>query len=427
MSGLRDRYGLTVTTASPTARDAYVAAVDRLLSGGTEIAETFAAAIAADEGFALAHIGLARANQVLGRGAEVAAPLARAIALAAGTTPRERSHVAIFEKILTGQGTAAIPMIREHAATWPRDAMTLAPATSVFGLIAFSGRAGREAEQLALLEPLADAYGDDWWFRTVLAFAEIELQLHDRGRRNIDAALRGNPRSAHAAHIKGHLFYELGEREAGLAYLGDWARDYPPAGQLHCHVSWHLAVWSLETGREADAWAVYRRALRPGGAWGPPINVLTDCASFLLRAEIAGAAVPAEAWGEIGAYAASTFPNSGVTFADIHSALAFAMSGDEAALRRIRDTPKGPAADMTAAIAEGFGAFARRDWARAAEALIPVLDGHERVGGSRAQRDLLEYAVAHALLHTRGAAEARRHIAARRPANSREGFPIAGL
>jgi hypothetical protein len=130
----------------------------------------------------------------------------------AAPAPREQSQIAIFEKILTGQGAAALEAIREHMKEWPRDAMALAPATSVFGLIGFSGMTGREADQLALLEPFEKHYGDDWWYRTQLAFAQIELQKLDEGQRNIDAALDAYPKSAHAAHIRGHLFYELGER-----------------------------------------------------------------------------------------------------------------------------------------------------------------------------------------------------------------------
>lgn len=427
VSGLEDRYGNSLSTSSGAARDAYVAAVDKLLSAGTGIDQAFRDTIAADEGFALAHIALARTLQVLGRGGEAKAPLERALALAPATTAREQSHIAIFAKILSGQGADAVPMIAEHMKHWPRDAMVLAPATGVFGLIGFSGRSGREVEQLAILEPLATHYGDDWWYRTVLAFAEIELDKHDRGFKNIEAALRGFPRNAHAAHIKAHLFYEKGQREDGLAYLDQWNATYPREGQLHCHISWHLALWSLETGRRDQAWTIYREALHPGGSWGPQINVLTDCASFLARAEMAGEPRSPELWRDISQYAAKWFPNSGIIFADMHSALAFAMAGDTDALEKIIAHPKGPAADILVPIARGFDGLARGDWTRVVDELKPVLLTHERVGGSRAQRDLLEYSVICALLRSGRGDEARRLIVSRRPQNAASGLPLAGL
>ena len=425
---LKDRYGNELSTTSLTAHDAYLTGADLLLSANAGTETAFRQAIAADDGFALGHIALARTLQVQGRGGEVKAPLARAKVLASATTEREQSHIAIFVKILEGQGAAALEAIREHLKTWPRDAMALAPATSVFGLIGFSGKAGREVDQLALLEPLIAHYGDDWWFRMVLAFAEIELQHLDRGLRNIEQSLATFPRNAHAAHVRAHLYYESGERQAGLAYLTQWAKDYPRDGQIHCHVNWHIALWNLETGRRDEAWRVYSQALRPGASWGPQLNVLTDCASFLFRAEIAGEPRRADYWQELSAYATQWFPNSGVAFADVHSALAFAMAGDGEALTRIAESPKGAAADVIAPIARGFRAFARGDWDTAVSLIEPVLATHERIGGSRAQRDLLEYAVVAAMLRAGRGDGARQLIVSRRPQNaSGDGFPVAGL
>ena len=425
---LKDRYGNELSTTSAAARDAYVEGVDRLLAGSPGMDTSFQEAARADDGFALAHMSLARAKQLLGRGHEAKAPLARARELAGTTTPREQSHLAIFEKILTGQSAAALEATHEHLKTWPRDAMALAPATSVFGLIGFSGKVGREADQLALLEPLEPHYGDDWWYRTQLAFAQIELQMFDKGLRNIEAALAAYPRSAHAAHIRAHLFYELGEREEGLAYLTEWMKSYAREGLLHCHISWHVALWSLETGRRDQGWRVYDEALRPGAAWGPQVNVLTDCAAFLARAEMAGEPRRPELWEEIGQYATRWFPRPGLSFADMHTTLAYAMAGENETLAKFIEAPRGSAGDMVAPMGRGFEAFARGDWSRAAEEIEPLLATHERLGGSRAQRDLLEYIAITAKARAGKTDEARRLIESRRPQNGRQvGFPIAGL
>jgi tetratricopeptide (TPR) repeat protein len=312
--------------------------------------------------------------------------------------------------------------------SWPRDAMALAPATSVFGLIGFSGKAGREVDQLALLEPFEKHYGDDWWYRTQLAFAQIELQMFDEGQRNIDQALAGYPRSAHAAHIRGHLFYELGEREAGLAFLTDWMSDYPRDGLMHCHNSWHLALWSLETGRNEQAWRIYDDALSPAAAWGPQINVATDCAAFLARAEMAGELRRPERWRELADYATKWFPRTGLGFVDMHTALAYAMAGDGDKLANFVESPRGATADMLQPMASGFEAFAQGNWARAAAEIEPLLATHERLGGSRAQRDLLEYLVTSAMARAGRTEAARRQISARRPQNGKgSGFPVAGL
>jgi tetratricopeptide (TPR) repeat protein len=424
----KDRYGNDLSTASTAARDAYLAGVDSLMSATPGTDAHFQKAVEADEGFALGHISLARAKQLMGRGHEAKAPLARARELASRATPRERSQIAIFDKILTGQAPAALEAIHAHMEDWPRDAMALAPATSVFGLIGFSGKVGREVEQLAMIAPFAKHYGDDWWYRTQLAFAQIELGQLDEALPNIDGALRAYPKSAHGAHIRGHLFYEMGEREEGLAFLTGWMKDYPREGLMHVHNNWHLALWSMETGRHEQAWNIYETALRPGAAWGPQVNVATDGPAFLLRAEMAGQPRRADLWQELGDYATKWFAKPGLSFVDMHTVLAYAMAGDGERLKGFVDNPRGAAGDMVPPMARGFEAFANGDWMTAEAELEPLLDTHERLGGSRAQRDLLEYTVAAAKLRGHGAAHAREMITRRRPQNGRTGgFPLAGL
>ena len=61
-----DRYGLTVSTSSPVAFDHYVDGMDALLSYGPEAEEAFSAALAADDGLALAHSGRALLALVVG-------------------------------------------------------------------------------------------------------------------------------------------------------------------------------------------------------------------------------------------------------------------------------------------------------------------------------------------------------------------------
>ena len=111
----------------------------------------------------------------------------------------------------------------------------------------------------------------------------------------------------------------------------------------------------------------------------------------------------------------------------MHTTLAYAMAGDGDALAKFVESPRGATADMLAPMGRGFDAFARGDWARAAEEIEPLLATHERLGGSRAQRDLLEYLVTSAMLRAGRAEEARSLISTRRPQNGKSGFPVAGL
>ena len=401
---MQDRYGLPLSTASAAARDAYVEAIDLFLAAQPGIDEALGRALQADPGFALAHMALSRLHQVHGRGAQAREAAQRATELSAGLTARERGHVQALSRLVAGDAAGAMAAIREHLAAFPRDVTVLVPCAGVFGLFGFSGRVGRERELPGFLAQYASAYGDDWWFLAALAFAQGEVGELEAARANIERSLQGHPRNANAAHIRTHVDYEADQPEAGLAWLQQWFAGYGRMGLMHCHLGWHLALWNLDLGREKEAWQAYETLVQPQqpggpGAWGPPLNVLTDAAAFLFRVELAGGSRDTGRWTQLAAYARETFPQPGLAFADMHSALAYAMSGDGAALAALVEGARGPAGDMVAALGRGFGAYARGDWAAAVDALAPVCVEHERIGGSRAQRDLIEYALLVAARH----------------------------
>lgn len=424
---LRDRYDNALSTASQAARDGYDAAMDAVLAGAPDMVPRFEAVAAEDPGFALGHAGLARARLVMGDGpgAKAALARARAAAEAGGADAREAAHVQVHALMLEGRGAEALAAVRAHVAAHPRDALVVQTSTTVFGLIGFSGMAGREAEQLAFNAALAPAYGEDWWFLSQLAFAACEAGQVDRASNLIDRSLALQPRNAHGAHVRSHASYEAGDAAAGRAYLADWLAEYDRAAVLHGHLSWHVALWSLQQGDVEAMWRRVDDAVAPGAAQGVPLNVLTDTASILYRAELAGVPVAPERWRAVSAYALKTFPKPGLGFADFHAALAHAMAGDAEALHRLRDAAAGPAADLVREIAEAWEAVAAQRWAEAAAFLTEALQDHARLGGSRAQRDLLEFALLSALLKLGRAEEARRLLTLRRPAQT--AAPLAGL
>ena len=422
---MKDRYGNALTTASAAARDAYVAGVDLFFAAQDGADQRFAAAIGEDPNFALAHIARGRLQQTLGKPQDASASLAKARA-ARGLTPREASQVDALGSLLEGRGAEAYGKIKAHLAEHPRDAMVAQPCIGVFGLIGFSGRKGREAEQLAFTTALAPHFGDDWWFLGGHAFAEMEAGLTGPAEITIERSLALNPKNANSAHYRSHLHYENGESAAGAAYIGEWMRGYAKGGFLHTHIAWHIALWALEAGDEAAMWRIVEADVLPGGASGPPTNVITDSAAILYRAALAGADVPDGMWETVSAYATEFFPKPGIAFVDVHAALAHAMAGRGEALERIVKDAAGPAADIVAPLASGFSALATGDWAGAVRIFAPHMATHERIGGSRAQRDLLEFAYAAALLRSGEADAARLTLLSRRPASTPPGA-ISGL
>ena len=84
-----------------------------------------------------------------------------------------------------------------------------------------------------------------------------------------------------------------------------------------------------------------------------------------------------------------------------------------------------PPAPNLPTLARGFAAFERRDFAATIEALAPLAGQNERIGGSRAQHDLIEFTLLKAYLGAGRLEEAKRLLSARRPGAS--GVPVAGI
>src|SRR3954466_13236078 len=155
---LTDRYGLAVSTNSPAARDAYDEGVAAKLTMYPGAIAAFDHAIGADPGFALAHA--AKAHLLLERGEAAAAreSIATARSLVAGATEREVGHVAFFDRLVSGDGEAALSALLAHLDAWPRDAVALGTTAFTNGLIGSSGRAGQKRMLLELLEKLAPSW-----------------------------------------------------------------------------------------------------------------------------------------------------------------------------------------------------------------------------------------------------------------------------
>ncbi len=427
-----DRYGLAVSTASDRAVDAYIEAVDLLLSANPGAIEAFERAIAADSGFALAHAGNARALQLRGDVVSARAAMAAGTAVSDGISAREASHMAFHELLLSGQSDAAVSAAKEHLKSWPRDAAVLSPCSSVFGLIGFSGRSGREWEQVALLDSVASAYGDDWWFNAQHAFSLVETGQRDAARLKIERAIVQNPRNANATHIRAHVWYEDGEREASSDYLRTWLSTYSREGQLFGHINWHLALCELEAGNVAEAWRLYSECFAPGVARGQALIPLADGISFLWRAELSGLPRDMDRWRSVHEFAHMTFPRAAVAFADAHVVLADAVVGDaqglDARLCEMEDMARDgrlASGAVVPALSRAFAAFLRDDYGNVIAAIEPVLDQHERIGGSRAQRDLVEFTLLKAYANAGRVDDVRRMVEQRRPGP--RGIPVAGL
>ena len=387
-----DRYGLPLSTASEAAASAYSAGVDHLLALTAGGEERLRAAIDADEGFALAYAALALLLQAQGKMAEAVAAGERARRLVAGATERERRHVEAVAAAVSGELARAYTLIREQLAAHPGDALLLRQALFA---ISFSGTLRPKEEVLALVEQVAPAYGDDWYFLSGYAMALQDVNRLEEARRLAERSLALHPRSASGVHPVAHVFYESNDHGAGAAFLGEWMASYEPHAPYHCHLSWHLALFELAQGHYGRVLELYETAIQPSVASGR--SVMFDAPSLLWRCELYGAAETPLPWQPVRELIDRLVPRPGAAFPDSHAALTYAACDDEAALNRMIDGLRAldarghpTAGSVTLPLVHALVAFRRGDYVEAVRWFEPLKDQLVRLGGSHAQNEVFE-------------------------------------
>jgi tetratricopeptide (TPR) repeat protein len=429
---LTDRYGLALSTGSAAARDAYVEAADLALTFYPGAAEAYDRALGADPGFAMAHAGKA---QMLAREGDVAAAraaLAAAKGFVSGLSEREASHIAFFDLAFAGRTDDAIAALYPHLRAWPRDALVVSTAANPNGLLGGSGRIGQKHQIAELMDSLAPHYGDDFWFLSYHAMALSEDGRLTPARATIERSVAANPKNAHAAHGFAHICYESGALEDARTFLSSWLPAYPRAGFFHGHLSWHFSLCEIQAGNWERASHLYRDGIVLDRHSGGPQNKMSDAAAFLWRSELAGYPRDMGAWRALYDYASNALPRPGSGLADLHVILAQAVMGDAAGLKaragQMEELAHGgryPSGSYLPTLAPGFSAFERSDFAGAIAALAPLAGQNERIGGSRAQHDLIEFTLLKAYLDANRLEDARHLLAMRRLGAVR--VPVTGI
>jgi len=236
----------------------------------------------------------------------------------------------------------------------------------------------------------------------------------------IERAFALREANANAVHALLHAMFEDGSVDEADALVDRWIPTYDSAGILHGHIRWHQALGALEYGDAGRALKIYADVLQPSATHAPPLNAITDGASLLWRLQAYGHAVPDGLWADADAFAQRAFPRSSIPFADVHMALFAAATHNRTALearlgvieKRIADG-KLPAGAVVPALFRAMSAFAEGDYRGCVALLSPMLDEVVRIGGSHAQRTLIEDTFIVALMKSGDLPRARAMLDAR--------------
>lgn len=403
---MKDRYNNNCSTHSARALELYSDAVQSLLFAQHGTINLLKSALSEDPRFALAHATLAHTYSMMSQSDGAKKSLETALGLMSTANAREKAHISIIAAMINNNAALAFETAIRHLKTYPKDAIIAQSVSGAFGLIGFSGRAGREQENLTFMEQLVPHYRDDSWFNSQYAFAISEAGEPERALEIAESALTAEPENADAIHTLAHINYETGKSKSGLDALENWRCHYHREGILHGHLAWHCALWTLELGEFDRALRILETDIHPSVNHSPPINMVTDFIGFLIRAETLGYPVLSDHWNTASNIVKRLFPDPGLSFIDAHAVISLAKNGDVASLSRYSTGHSGFAQDQVSHVADAFQAYVDADWQSVINHLSPLMFEHEQLGGSRAQRDLLETVNAHCLIRLNKSDEA---------------------
>jgi tetratricopeptide (TPR) repeat protein len=397
-----DAFGQALSTDADSARvyDEAVVAIMCMQEGTLDLLDR---AIETDPNFALAHATKAALDFEMHDLIDSAEQYRAAVAcLDRSATPREIAFVHAVGDRIHGDRSA----YRMYVDEYPDDPMGL---TLAMPTIAFSGAFEDPGHAWHRLDDLVSLHGDAWWFTGLYAYAKLELEERDIAIELAEKSLRDQPLGATAAHARTHLYYECGDHAAGAAWLSDWIDGAGHSAVHRAHFSWHVAMHDLGLGDTSAALSRYDADMNPRILQGT--RSLVDSVSLLWRLHLIDIEDRADDITQILQVAGKEVSEPSTAFTAMHSALAFAASGDAEAVARIaahcRREGSGAMTEVVAPFADSLIDYVNADFEASARGLIAVLPRTQEIGASRVQCEVIEDTALASLIQAGRLAEAQ--------------------
>jgi hypothetical protein len=315
---------------------------------------------------------------------------------------REQAHLAALSHTVQGARAAAVAVLDRHLMRYPFDLVAHQGAAVTDGFLGrFPWVRDRSARALPFWSKDQPGYG------TLLAmhgFGLEEAGDYARAEDESRAAAELEPLSFWPHHTVAHVMEMTGRSEDGLGWMTSRAALWSTAGHMNqVHIWWHKALFHLELGQYDEALALYDGPMRT--TQRPVALSLTNATALLWRLDTLGCDI-GDRWLEQADLWQGHADGKCLVFTDIHAAMAELGSGREALVeRRLQAMSETAASAVEAAglyrtvgipVVEGLAAFHHGASYLAVELLLPARFDLWQIGGSHAQRDVVDWTLTEA-------------------------------
>jgi len=399
-----DERGCPSGSVESAAREALSKAVWRMMSFYDVPLADLDRAQQADPDWAMPHVARAGFLASLTEPslqAEAQAHLAAAQACTRPAPLRERAHLSAVGHVLQGRWGAAARVWDELLVLHPRDALALQWSQladfHAGDLLQLRQRPARALPEWDDADPLRP------YVMALYAFGLEENHLHAQAEEVARQALALEPRVPWAIHAVAHVMEMQGRHEEGSAWLAQHQPVWTEGNGFACHLWWHKGLFRLEGLDRAGALRLVDSHLS-----GPALQITlnrVDAAALLWRLHLLDEDVSALASALVDGWTADPDRDAGFSaFNDLHHTLACLAAGRVAAAESwvarcaARVLAEGEARRDNHAVARRVGlplmrallAFGRGRWNEAVDGLYAHRSRAQALGGSHAQRDLVD-------------------------------------
>ncbi len=411
-----DQRDLALTVADSRAVEIFDEAVEAVVRFRGDPVAILDRALEIDDRFVLAHCLSAMMNTIGNASSRLEAArlsIDRARGAVKGAQERERLHVAAVEAWFDSNLDRASRIYQQILFDHPRDLMAL---FAGHWLDFYRGDApGRYGRVARVLSDWDESVPGHHWLLGMYAFGLEEVGQFRRaefcGRRAVEC----DPGDAWGVHAVAHVMEMEGRLEEGVAWL-EATRDGWASTNMKIHNWWHELLFRIDLSEFERALQIYdEHVVDPER---DDVEALIDRVSAMARLSLLGIDV-GNRWQVLAPLWVPLTVDARNPFNDLHALLCFRFAGeDESAVRLMRAVEKNydvaiPMMATGLSVLAGVDAFCTGHNAGALERLIPVFYEVYRIGGSHAQRDLVQQIVLEAAIRGRQWTIARALLAER--------------
>ncbi|MFY0612334.1 MAG: tetratricopeptide repeat protein [Hyphomicrobiaceae bacterium] len=320
----------------------------------------------------------------------------------AAMNERERSHLAALRLAASGRWASAVAALDRHLMTYPHDLTAHQCALRLDGYLGrFHRTAGRSARALPFWSK--DQPGHSI-LKSFYGFGLEELGEYGRAEEIGRAAADVEPYGYWSHHAVSHVLEMTGRPDEGVAWM---EQRLPFWSDAQCnnrvHIWWHKALFHIELGRSDEALRLYDdeilTAMRPVG------TQLCNATALLWRLEMLGCEAGGR-WQHQHTLWQKQANGKTSPFNEIHAAIAALRAGERPAFEALQATMRQSAetgselaatyGGVAVPIVEAMAKFVDGKYGDAVDHLLAVRADLWRMGGSIAQRDVIEWTLAEA-------------------------------